>query len=175
MQRHLAILWYNRGQHSAVRFALRKGATMSAMTVEVADPELQRLLAQVRSVDELILTQNGKPVARLLPVTKKRPSPSRSTSPAVVNAPQFRVSQAGDSMEQEVAAYESQHGALLTQYPGQYIALYQGKVIDHDPDQLNLLARIDQQYPAISVLIRKVERTLPKPRRVRSPRYQKTR
>lgn len=147
---------------------------MAAITIEVADTELQRLIAQMQRVDELILTQNGKPVARLLPVGKKRAPASRTSKLAVTNAPQFRVSQAGDGIELEVAAYESQHATLLTQYPGQYIAIYQGKVIDHDPDQLNLLTRIDQQYPSTTVLIRKVERTLPKPLRVRSPRLQKT-
>lgn len=146
---------------------------MSAITIEVANVDLPHLLAQVQRVDELILTQNGKPVARLLPVAAQKRQPLNTVGKLTAGVPDFQTSQSGDAMEQEIAAFERYHAALLRQYLHQYVAIYQGQVIDHDADQLRLLTRIDRQYPATPILIRKVEPNLPQPLRVRSPRLRK--
>jgi len=143
------------------------------MTVEVMDTTLTHLLSQVQRVDELVPTHNGKPVARLLPMETPKPVTAEPVSPPLRNVPDFQVSQGGDAIEQEIAAFERQHPVLLQHYLQQYVAIYQGRVIDHDSNQLSLLARIDRQYPVNPVLIRKVEPTLPKPWRVRSPRLRK--
>jgi hypothetical protein len=39
--------------------------------------------------------------------------------------------------------------------------MYKGKVVDHDADHLQLIRRIDAQYPDEIVLIRQVQEQLP--------------
>ena len=75
-------------------------------------------------------------------------------------------------MQRESAAYRTMHADLLARYRGEYVAIYQGRLIDHDPDQAGLLKRIEQQYPDSPVLITPV---LDQPEEVytfRSPRLE---
>ena len=73
-------------------------------------------------------------------------------------------------MDREVAKFEQMHAELWKQYPNQYIAMYQGQVIDDDNDLVTLALRIEEQYPDEVVLIRQVLPELPKPLMFRSPR-----
>lgn len=75
------------------------------------------------------------------------------------------------AMAQEEAAYEALHSELMTHYQGEYVAIYQGQLIDHDPNELSLLRRLDQHYPDQVVLMKQV-RPLPEPElHFRSPRF----
>jgi hypothetical protein len=75
------------------------------------------------------------------------------------------------AMLHEIEAYKSLHSQLVENYLGQYAAIFQGQVIDVDPDPVALLNRIKQQYPDQVVLRRKVE-TQPEPvMHFRSPRF----
>ena len=87
--------------------------------------------------------------------------------------PRLHVNPRRQVMQREIAAFEAMHPTLWQQYPHHYVAIYQGKVIDHDRNQLHLLERIDQAYPQSVVLIRQVESRLPKTLRFRSPRWVK--
>lgn len=49
------------------------------------------------------------------------------------------------------------HHQFLNNYPGQYVAIYQDKVVDHDPDRVALLERINNNYPDTFVLVRQVQ------------------
>ncbi|GAB4577489.1 MAG: hypothetical protein Fur0022_02200 [Anaerolineales bacterium] len=60
-------------------------------------------------------------------------------------------------VEQEREAFLNLHPVLWEKYPGEYIAIRGGKMIDHDTDRSALFARIDQQYPDEFVLMRRVE------------------
>jgi hypothetical protein len=60
-------------------------------------------------------------------------------------------------IEQEGAAYRRQHAAIKAQYLGQYIAVHEGQVVDHDPDFAALRRRIHQQYGHTPVMITRVE------------------
>ena len=144
-----------------------KGSAMSVMTVEVNDTILNHLLAQVQTLDEMILTQNGEPVARLLPV-----GVDNRSNPSLMPYRTDLVEQ-DIAMTREIAAYETQHAALLAAYENQYVALYQGQVVDHDVEKRALRSRLDQLYPDTTILVRKVEGALPKPIYVRSPRLEK--
>ncbi|MEM7112937.1 MAG: DUF5678 domain-containing protein [Chloroflexota bacterium] len=74
------------------------------------------------------------------------------------------------AMAQEEAAYLAQHETLLNSYAGQYVAIFQGQLIDHDGNELALLRRLDADYPHEVVLMKRVE-PLPQPvLRFRSPR-----
>lgn len=77
-------------------------------------------------------------------------------------------------MDREIAAFEAMQTALVTTYPEQYVAIFQGAVVDHDADKARLLARIDQSYPDDVVLIRQVHHTPRPPFRLRSPRLQRS-
>jgi len=76
-----------------------------------------------------------------------------------------------DAMDQEVAAFEAMHEELWKKYPAQFVAVYQGQVIDFDEDEWNLLARIDEKYPDEVVLIDRVEATLKSEIVFHSPRF----
>ena len=66
-------------------------------------------------------------------------------------------------MRHETAAFRQMHPELFKHYPGEFAAVYQGKLIDHDRDHAALLKRIDAQFPDVLVLIAPV---LPQPEEV---------
>ena len=74
-------------------------------------------------------------------------------------------------MAQEEKAYQAMHQQLIANYTGEYVAIYQGKLIDHDANEIALLQRLDANYPHDVVLMRQV---LPQPEpelRIRSPAW----
>lgn len=73
-------------------------------------------------------------------------------------------------IQREENAFRAMHAELRAAYPDQYVAVYRGQVVDHDPDQLALFRRVEERYPDAPVLIRQVT---PEPEEVytfRSPR-----
>jgi hypothetical protein len=73
-------------------------------------------------------------------------------------------------MRKEEEAYIEMHGKLVTKYLGEFVAIYQGRVVDCDPDEVRLVERIQMNYPDEIVLIRQVQPELPPPLYFRSPR-----
>ncbi|MFN8490633.1 MAG: DUF5678 domain-containing protein [Caldilineaceae bacterium] len=59
----------------------------------------------------------------------------------------------GQKIEQEQKFYEMQHPILLKTYKGQYIAMHEGKVIDHDADRIALRRRIRSAFGRTAILI----------------------
>jgi hypothetical protein len=94
---------------------------------------------------------------------------------AIVRAtPALYVHPDRQAMLQEKAAFLAMHSTLLRSYEGQYVALHQGQVIDHDEDVLTLGRRVSQDHRNKIVLIKKV---LEQPDRIlefRSPRLVRT-
>ncbi|NKQ36462.1 MAG: ribbon-helix-helix domain-containing protein [Chloroflexi bacterium] len=72
----------------------------------------------------------------------------------------------------EEEAYHAQHNQLLKQYHGQFIAMHEGQVVDHDMDELTLYLRIRQQYPQTGVLIKRVTSGPDEVWHMRSPRLE---
>jgi hypothetical protein len=58
--------------------------------------------------------------------------------------------------EREITAFHRLHPWLLANFANEYAAIYQGELVDHDPDVTALLGRIDQRFPENFVLIRPV-------------------
>jgi hypothetical protein len=58
--------------------------------------------------------------------------------------------------KQEIEAFFDLHPVLWREFPGEYVAIYGGRLVDHDMDRVALLSRIDQNYPDVFVLIRPV-------------------
>lgn len=71
------------------------------------------------------------------------------------------------AFEQEVAAFERMKTALLEKYAGQYVAVYQGKVVASGDEKLVLLDRVRKQFGHIVCYIEKVAPE--SPRTVRMP------
>ena len=58
--------------------------------------------------------------------------------------------------ERERIAYQKMHSSLLEAYENCYVAIYQGQLVDHDNDKLELIQRLDLNYPDQFVLVRQV-------------------
>lgn len=82
----------------------------------------------------------------------------------------FPVDANRSTMEQNVEAYKAMHGELVERYLGQYVAICDGQLIDHDLDPVALLQRMREQYPDQVILRRKVERMPERELRIRHPR-----
>ena len=85
--------------------------------------------------------------------------------------PPLHINENRAKMQQEAAAFEANHARLWQMYAHQFIAMHQTQVIDHDPDELALLERIEAQYPNEVVLIRQVLPHPQPPLHFRSPRF----
>lgn len=59
--------------------------------------------------------------------------------------------------ELEKEAFRRLHPDLKRQYPGEFVAIHNENLIDHDTDRAALLKRIEKQYPDEFVLIRPVQ------------------
>ncbi len=59
--------------------------------------------------------------------------------------------------EIEKDAFQRLHPQLWQTHPKAYVAIKDGKLIDHDADQAEIIRRIDEKYPNSFVLIRQVK------------------
>lgn len=85
--------------------------------------------------------------------------------------PRLHVSRNRAAMLREMAAYEAMHAELLANHVGDYVAIYQGQLVDSDVDEEALLQRRRRNFPGEVVFIRQVEAD-PQPELVyRSPRF----
>ncbi len=50
------------------------------------------------------------------------------------------------AIDREKLDFEAMHPELLQLYEEQYVAIYQGYVIDHDPDKVTLALRVYQTH-----------------------------
>lgn len=86
---------------------------------------------------------------------------------------QFPVHEQRSIMEQNVATFHAMHRELVEQYLGQYVAICDGKMVDHDADPILLMERIRRDYPQQIVLRRKVENVVERELRIRHPRFER--
>lgn len=75
-----------------------------------------------------------------------------------------------EKIAQEQRHYEAQHAAILSQYRGHYIAMHEGKLVDHDLDRVAVSRRIRQKYGHTAILITQVREEPKLTITVRSPR-----
>ncbi len=62
-----------------------------------------------------------------------------------------------DGIRAETRAYWAMRDQLLVQYPGQHVAIHEGKVVDHDADVALLEQRARQRFGLLPVLIAPVK------------------
>ncbi len=60
-------------------------------------------------------------------------------------------------LDKEIAAYEAMHPELKEKYLGQWVAVHERKLVDHDEDLSALYWRIEDRYGSTAVLIRQVK------------------
>jgi hypothetical protein len=114
------------------------------------------------------LTISAETVAQLKDVANQKGTSADELAEQAIR--QFLRSETRRMIQRESKAFRAMHAQLFAKYPGQYVAIYQGRVIDHDEDQLALFLRVDERYPQAPLLIKRV---LSEPEKVyvlRSPR-----
>jgi hypothetical protein len=74
------------------------------------------------------------------------------------------------AMGWEEAAYQVMHEELYKKYPGQHVAIYQGKLVDRDEDSVALYKRVRENYPGKFVLITPIRQEAEETYRILSPR-----
>jgi hypothetical protein len=64
-----------------------------------------------------------------------------------------------EAMDKEIEAYKKMHSQLWKEYPHQFVAIHQGKLIDHDKEFAALVERVQDKYPYPEhiVLMREVQ------------------
>ncbi len=75
------------------------------------------------------------------------------------------------AVDREEAAFYRLHPELWQKYPGQYVALFQSELIDHDEDQLVLFQRVKQKHPGKFIWIAPVREEPVEEYVIRSPRF----
>jgi hypothetical protein len=73
----------------------------------------------------------------------------------------------------ETEAFEQLLPTLKTNHAGDYVAIHQGKVLDHDPDLRNLHLRVVQRLGNVPVLLKKVSDEPDRDLVFRSPRIER--
>ncbi len=75
------------------------------------------------------------------------------------------------AVAREEAAFYRLHADLWQKYPGEYVAVYNEELVDHDPDQVALYLRVKARYPGQFVWIAPVRETAVEEYVMRSPRF----
>ena len=75
------------------------------------------------------------------------------------------------AVDREEMAFQRLHPQLWQQYPGQYVAIYNGQLIDHDRDQITLFQRVKQKHPGEFIWIAPVYEKPIEEYVIRSPRF----
>jgi hypothetical protein len=75
-----------------------------------------------------------------------------------------------EKLREESGRFRARHAELRAQFPGEYVALRNGAVLDHDRDARELYLRVQRQHGDEAILIAPVtDQALPE-FRMRSPR-----
>ena len=77
-----------------------------------------------------------------------------------------------EKLQSEMDAFQAQLPALLAAYPDQYVAIHEGRVIDHDTDLRTLHSRVYASMGAVPILLQKVTRDPAVDIVVRGPRVE---
>lgn len=150
----------------------------SAMIRARVDPQLKDevdIILQelgVSTTQALTLFYQQIRLRKGIPFDVRLPANSNElTNPAQMPRPvaPFPVDANRVAMTQNVEAYRAMHNELVKRYLGQYVAICEGSLIDHDHDPVTLLQRVRDRYPDRVVLRQKVEPTPDRELRVRRP------
>ena len=80
-----------------------------------------------------------------------------------------------EKIRAETETFKRQQEILLVTYADQYVAMYNGQVIDHDADLRTLHLRVFERLGRTPVLLKKVTREPERELVFRSPRFERNR
>jgi len=112
-----------------------------------------------QSIEELVEAA----VTNLLTTSTSSEPPSQPSSTKTGAARRAKI-------HVEAEAWRSMPEAERSQYHGQFVAIHQGQVIDHDPDRLKLYRRVRRQWADTPVLMTPADASHPREFRMLSPR-----
>ena len=78
-----------------------------------------------------------------------------------------------DKLSSEIEAFRTMHDDLLARYRGRYVAVHDGRVVDHDANRRALYLRIRARFGETPVLIRQVTDQAEREWVVLSPRLER--
>ena len=84
-------------------------------------------------------------------------SPKRSTKSSTSFVENYVRDKQRRKIDKEIAAFETMHVELKRKYLGEWVAIDQGQLVDHDADRVKLYKRVRAQFGRKSVLIRQVQ------------------
>ena len=152
-------------------------ARMDPHLKEEAEQILQELGISTTQALTLFYQQirlnRGIPFSVRLPEVDAEKNAQKSDAPhqKSISAP-FPVDERRPFMEQNITAYRAMHEELVEKYLGEYVALCDGLLVDHDVDPVLLLQRVRAAHPDQVVLRRKVERAPERELRIRHPQIE---
>jgi hypothetical protein len=76
-------------------------------------------------------------------------------------------------IQAESQAFDAMKADLLAKYPGEYVAVHNGAVIDHDPDLRTLHLRVYEEYGRNPILLKHVVAGPERELVIRSPRLER--
>ncbi len=76
-------------------------------------------------------------------------------------------------IDREMEAYRMMHAELKGRFLGKYVAIHNGKLVDHDADRRALSRRVRRQYGNAAVLITPVEDGPEREFLMLSPRFER--
>jgi plasmid stability protein len=74
-----------------------------------------------------------------------------------------------DKIRREAEAWRTQAQAERSRYLGEFVAVHEGRVVDHDPDRRQLYLRVREKWGTIPILITSAEASAPREYRILSP------
>ena len=74
-----------------------------------------------------------------------------------------------DDLDASIRWYERHRGRVDSEHAGEYVAILDGNVVDHDPDFGGLAARVFERFPERTIFMPLIPRHEPE-LRIRSPR-----
>lgn len=138
-----------------------KSASIRARIDPQLKEEVETILQElgISTTQALTLFYQQIRLNRGLPFAVRLPAEEGGGSEAPPHRPSapFPVDPARSTMQKNIEAYQGMHGDLVERYLGQYVAICEGRLVDHDPDPVALLARVRAAYPQQVVLRQKVE------------------
>jgi hypothetical protein len=79
---------------------------------------------------------------------------NRDTTQVVETAVQAYLDQLDrEKLHEEVEAFWAMKTELVAHYSGEYVAVHQGQVVDHDPDVVRLEQRVAERWGESAILI----------------------
>lgn len=78
-----------------------------------------------------------------------------------------------EKIQKEAGSFRKMHDDLRERYLGQYVAVHNGEVVDHDGDFRALHERIRERFGRQPILLRRVESKPEREMTFRSPRFER--